>query len=176
MVADFLTHLCYLAYAFVGEDRQYRAFFNRRTDLLDAPISEFQALVDAEQGTALLSLSGTSQPDAFLVSVQGTKMQATTNLFEVGVVSTRLIGGPKPLMPIRNMLQRGRSERRNARHSLWRKLGGGPGPYEGLWELVARMYSALQTGSAPPISSAQVTAVNRLVHALEEEVATPCEC
>lgn len=176
IVTDFLTHLCYLAYAFVGEHRSSQAFFNRRLSLPDSPISEFQALVDAERGTALLGLSATGQPDSFLLSVQGTRMSVSTNLFEVGTVRTELIGGPQPLVPVRNALRRGKSERRNAFRGLWRKLSGGPGPYEGLWTLVEQVYTNLQNDGPPPVSLAQIDAVNRLVHEIQQEVATPCAC
>ncbi len=176
IVTDFLTHLSYLAYAFVGEHRSSQAYFNRRLAVADSPISEFQALVDAEKGTALLGLSATGQPDAFLLSVQGTRMSVSTNLFEVGTVRTERLGGPQPLVPVRNALRRGRSERGNAARSLWRKLSGGPGPYEGLWSLIEQVYTNLQNDGPPPVPMAQVDAVNRLVHEIQEEVATPCEC
>ncbi len=176
IVTDFLTHLCYLAYAFVGKHRGFQALFNRRLELPDAPISDFQALVDAQQGTALLGLSASGQPDVFLVSVQGTQGQVSTNLFEVGTVSSQSLGGPQPLVPVRNALRRGRSERRNAVKSLWRKLSGGPGPYEGLWTLVEQLYTNLQTGGPPPVSIEQIDAVNRLVHEIQAEVNSPCVC
>ena len=176
IVSDFLTHLCYLAYAFVGEHRSFHACFNRRTNLADSPISDFQALVDAELGTATMGLSASGQPDSFLVSVQGTRQHVSTNLFEVGTLSTELLGGPQPLVPIRNALRRGRSERRNAVKSLWRKLSGGPGPYEGLWTLVERTYANLRNGGPPPVSIQQIDAVNRLVHEIQQEVASPCVC
>ncbi len=176
IVTDFLTHLCYLAYAFVGEHHGFQAFFNRRLSLPESPISDFQALVDAKSGTALLGLSASSQPDAFTLSVQGTRMSVATNLFEVGTVRTELLGGPGPLVPVRNALRRGSSERRNAVRGLWRKLSGGPGPYEGLWSLVDRVYANLQNDGPPPVTMAQIDAVNRLVHEIQQEVASPCVC
>lgn len=176
VVTDFLTHLCYLAYVFVGEHHGSQAFFNRLLPQSDSPITEFQALVNAERGTARLGLSATTQPDSFLLSVQGTQMSVTTNLFEVGTVCTKVMGGPQPLIPIRNSLRRGRREHVNAARSLWRKLSGGPGPYEGLWSLVAQMYANLQNGGPPPVPMAQVDAVNCLVHVIQAEVSTPCAC
>lgn len=176
IVTDFLTHLSYLAYAFVGEHRSLQAFFHRRTSLTDNPISDFQALVDCERGTARLGLSASGQPDTFTVCVQGTRGQISTNLFEAGTVRSKLAGGPQPLAPIRNSLRRGRHERRNAVKSLWRKLGGGPGSYEGLWSLIAQMYTGLSSGGASPVSPEQIAAVNRLVHEIQLEVDQPCVC
>ena len=51
--------------------------------------------------------------------------------------------------------------------SLRRKLSGGPGAYEGLWELLARTYHALGSGAEPPITSRQMIEVNRLVEDLK---------
>ncbi|MEM8946046.1 MAG: Gfo/Idh/MocA family oxidoreductase [Planctomycetota bacterium] len=176
IVTDFLTHLCYLGYAFVGAHRSCQAFFNRRSELPDNPITEFQALIDAERGTAQLGLSSAGQPDSFVVSVQGTRGQISTNLFEVGTVRTQLLGGPQPLVPVRNALWRGRRESSNAVRSLWRKLGGGPGAYEGLWSLIEKTYSSLQNGGPPPVSMEQIESVNRLVHDIQQEVESPCVC
>ena len=176
IVTDFLTHLCYLGYAFIGDHTSFQAFFNRRSELSDNPITEFQALVNGQHGTAQLGLSSAGQPDSFLVSAQGTRGQISTNLFEVGTVRSQLIGGPQPLVPIRNSLRRGRSERKNAVRSLWRKLSGGPGAYEGLWSLIEKTYSSLQNGGPPPVSIEQIESVNRLVHEIQQEVETPCAC
>jgi len=174
VVTDFLTHLCYLAYAFVGEYKTAQAYFHRQSPQAVSPITEFQALINSERGTARLGLSATSQPDSFLLRVQGTRMSIATNLFEVGTIRSEVLGGPQPLIPIRNALKRGRNERRNAVRSLWRKLTGGPGPYEGLWTLVERFYANLHNGGPPPVPMAQIDAVNRLVHEIQREVTAPC--
>ena len=174
MVSDFLTHLCYLSFAFVGKHKGFQAFFNRRLTHLENPISDFQALVDAERGTAQLGISAGGQPDSFLVRVQGTQGQVSTNLFEVGTVQSTVLGGPQPLQPIRNSFWRGRSESWNAVRSLWRKLGGGPGPYEGLWSLIDQTYTNLRAGGPPPVSTEQIDSVNRLVHGIQQEAMAPC--
>jgi predicted dehydrogenase len=163
VVTDFITHLAYLAYAFVGPHTQVGTAIARRAPLAPGAISEFQALVQAARGTALLSLSGTVQPDSFLLRVHGTHRRAETNLFEAGIVTTEVLGGMKPLAPIRNCFRRARSERRAAWRSLLRKLGGGPGAYEGLYELIARTYDRLERRAEPPVSPAQIADVNRLI-------------
>lgn len=176
VVSDFLTHLCYLGYLFVGEHSEFSAYFNRRSELDNDPITDFQALVNGQRGTAQLGLSSHGQPDVFTVEVQGTRGSMSTNLFEAGTVRSELLGGPQPLVPVRNALRRGKAERRNALRSLWRKLSGGPGAYEGLWLLVAKIYESLGSGGPPPIAMSQIEAVNRLVHEIQQEVATPCAC
>ena len=62
-----------------------------------------------------------------------------------------------------NSLDEARAVRRSAYGTLRRKLDGGPGAYEGLWELLASTYRAWNRGEKPPITPEQVFAVNRLV-------------
>jgi len=59
--------------------------------------------------------------------------------------------------------------RRSAWHLLWRKLSGGAGAYEGLWELIGATYQALAAGRIPPISLEHMLEVNTLVHELKNE-------
>jgi hypothetical protein len=131
------------------------------------PYDEFRALVGAERGTASLGFSANTQPDAFWLRVYGTRMQAVANLFETRLTIDRLREGPKPLLPLWNGLAEARAVRRSAFGSLTRKLSGGPGSYEGLWELLAATYRAIRNGDEPPVSARQVIEVNSLVEALK---------
>ena len=47
--------------------------------------------------------------------------------------------------------------------SLRAKLAGRPVVYDGLRELIRRLYTALRTGAPPPIVLDQIDAVSRLV-------------
>ena len=167
-IADFLTHLASLAHLFVGAHREAHTVWSKRSgDPSPLPFDEFRALVDGERGTAALGFSARTQPDAFWLRVYGTKAQAVANLFETRLTVDRLRGGPKPLRPTFNGLAEARDVRRAAFGSLTRKLSGGPGAYEGLWELLGRTYQAFQNGGVPPVTPAQVVEVNRLVDALK---------
>lgn len=162
-IADFLTHLASLAYFFVGAHRSVRTVWQKRDAASPLPSDEFRALLECERGTASLGFSAHTQPDVFWVRVYGTKQRAATNLFEPRLTIDRMRGGPKPLMPMFNGLQEARDVRRSAFGGLWRKLSGGPGAYEGLWELLGRTYAGLQGKSAMPITPVDVEAINRLV-------------
>jgi predicted dehydrogenase len=168
-IGDFLTHLASLAYFFVGAHKSVRTIWSKRGADTVLPSDEFRALVDAERGSAMLAFSAHSQPDVFTVRVYGTKMRAWANLFETRLSVERVLGGPKPLMPVRNALADAKSARRDAFGGLWRKLSGGPAAYEGLWELLGRTYDALASGGEPPITMEHVAAVNRLVDDLSKE-------
>jgi predicted dehydrogenase len=165
-IADFLPHLASLANLFVGAHKTAHAVWTKRKATI-LPYDEFRGLVEAERGTASLAFSSSSQPDAFWLRVYGEKMHAATNLFETRLTFDRLRPGPKPLRPLLNGLEEGRAIRRAAIGTLMRKFVGGPGAYDGLFELLARSYRALEDGSPPPISQEQVLHVNRLVEALK---------
>jgi predicted dehydrogenase len=161
-IADFLSHLASLAYAFIGAHRWART---RWAKLSSSPLpsDEFRALVEGEHGTATLAFSANTRPDAFWLRVYGTNMQAVANLFETRLTLSRLHSGPKPLIPFKNSLQEARDVRRSAFETVLRKLNGSPGAYDGLWELLATTYQALKVGAEPPVTIGQVLAVNRLV-------------
>jgi predicted dehydrogenase len=165
-IGDFLPHLASLAHRFVGRHRRAETLWSKRRESV-LPYDEFRALVEAEHGTAALAFSASSQPDAFWLRVYGERMQATANLFETRLTFDRLRPGPKPLRPFLNGLQEGRAVRRAAVGTLMRKFKGGPGSYEGLFELLARTYRALSDGSELPVPLEQVEEVNRLVDALQ---------
>lgn len=170
-IADFLTHLASLAHRFVGPHRSVQTVWSRRGSRPSPlPSDEFRALIDAERGTAVVGFSANTQPDAFWLRVYGEKMQATANLFETRLTIDRLRPGPKPLMPLFNGLREARDVRAAAIGSLWRKLSGGPGAYEGLWDLLARTYRAIGSGAEMPITTRQVVEVNRLVDDLKRGV------
>jgi predicted dehydrogenase len=167
-IADFLTHLASLAHAFVGPHRSVRSVWSKRSDDHPLPSDEFRALADCERGTAFLGFSAHTQPDVFWVRVYGTKMRAAANLFEPLLTIDRVHSGPRPLIPLRNGRLAAKDMRRAAYGGLWRKLSGGPGAYEGLWELVGRTYKAIEQNAEPPISTRAIEEVNRLVADLKK--------
>ncbi len=170
-IADFLPHLASLAHRFVGPHRSAQAVWaKRRPSLL--PYDEFRAVIEAERGTASLGFSACSQPDAFWLRVYGERMQASANLFETRLTFDGPRPVPKPLRPFFSALEEGRAIRRAARRTLLRKFKG-PGAYEGLWELLARTYRALATGTEVPVPLEDLLAVNRLVDALKPREVRP---
>jgi predicted dehydrogenase len=164
-IADFLPHLASLAHAFVGPHRTAHTVWTKRKPS-PLPFDEFRALVDGERGTAALSFSSNSQPDAFWLRVYGERMQATANLFETRLTFDGPRNVPKPLRPFFGGLEEGKTIRRAALATLLGKFKG-PGAYEGLWELLARTYRALADGAALPVTESHVLEVNRMVEALK---------
>jgi predicted dehydrogenase len=162
-LADFVTHLAYLACAFVGPHRSVSTLWRQRGGVASVPFDDLRALVDAERGTALLSFSSHAKPEGFTLRVHGTRLRATASLFEPFLGLERLHGGPRPLLPVRNGLALARAHVGAAVGGLWRKLAGRPSAYEGLGTLLARVYAALARGAAPPVGWAEIEASSRLV-------------
>jgi predicted dehydrogenase len=165
-IADFLPHLASLAYSFIGRHRGARAHWQKR--ISDSPLlyDEFRALASGEHGTAYLSFSAHARPDMFWVHVDGTRMRASAELFDSYLVVNWLGNGPRPIALLRDRLREARQVRRATWRNFIQKLAGGPGAYQGLWTLLARTYSCLQSGVEPPISLRQIAEVNDLVAAL----------
>jgi predicted dehydrogenase len=164
-IADFLPHVASLAHTFVGSHRTAHTVWTKRKPS-PLPFDEFRALVGAEHGTAALGFSSSAQPDAFWLRVYGEQAQATANLFETRLTFDGPRNVPKPLRPFLSGLEEGKTIRRAALATLFRKFKG-PGAYEGLWELLARTYRALAEGAVLPVTANQVLAVNRMVEALK---------
>jgi len=163
-ISDFIPHLASLAYFLVGDHRGVATIWKKRSSK-SVPIAydEFRALVDGERGSAFLSFSAHSQPDAMWLRVDGTRMRAAVSIYEGRMTTERLRGGPSPLVPLLNGLAEARDVGRGAIGSLVDKLAGRPGDYEGVWELLRRTYDSLNANEPPPISLEQIEAVNRLI-------------
>ena len=162
-IADFLPHLAYLTYAFVGPHRAVRTLWRKKDAGSPLPSEEFRALVEASGGTAALGFSAHSQPSVFAVRVYGTKMQAGVNLLEGHLTIDRVRPGRPALASLRGGLEEAWCSGRDAIGGFWRRLSGRPLAYEGMWEVLRRTYEALEARAEPPISLAQVEAVSRLV-------------
>lgn len=168
-MVDFLTHLSYLACAFIGPHERVDSHWSLRAPESGLRFDELRALVAAERGSAVLSISSHSQPDIFSVRVHGTKMRAAVSLFEPLLVFETLRPGPSPLVPVQNGLAAGWAYSRSAVGGLLRKLSGRPLTYEGLWVLFERMYGSLRAGGEPPIGLGQVQRANELVWDILEQ-------
>jgi hypothetical protein len=124
---------------------------------------ELRALIDAENATATLCFSANARPEGFLLRIDATRLRAVANLFETRLTVERARDIPRPLATMVNGLAESRDVGVAAVGGLLRKLGGGPGSYEGLWTLIERSYAAISEDRAPPVAPEQIRGVNRLV-------------
>jgi predicted dehydrogenase len=162
-ISDFLTHLASLVVAFAGPHRALSTVWRRRNAGDVDTDDELRALVDAEEATATLSFSANARPEGFLLRVDATRLHAVANLFETRLTVERVRDIPRPLATMVNGLAESRDVGVAAVRGLLRKLGGGPGSYEGLWTLIERTYAAISNGQGPPVAPEQIRSVNRLV-------------
>jgi len=167
-IHDFIPHMAYLVYLLIGGHRDIRAkWWKKDTDTI-LPSDEFRAMVTCERGTASLGFSANAEPGSFWLTVYTTAGMARINFFENRIIiDQHTTGGP--LQYLRNGLAEGRAVQRTAIRSLLRKLSGGAGIYEGLYELVARMYRRIADGGPPPISIEQINATNRMVFEMTDQ-------
>ena len=167
-ISDFLPHLASLAHHFVGPHRSVSTLWRKRDADGILPADELLAMVEAERGTATVAFNANSSPDGYWIEVHAERLQARINLYEGRLSVNKALGGPSPLVPVRNAMAEARSTVTAASTRLWDKVSGGPMAYDGLWELTARLYDCLSSGAAPPISPSDMEAVNRLVADLTE--------
>ena len=162
-IADFLPHLASLVYFLAGPHRAVESVWSKRRAESALEADDLRALVDAERASASISFSASTQPDGFWLRVHGSRMRVEANLFEPRMTVERVWPAPAPLFPILNAFGEIAALGRSAAGGLLGKLGGAPGAYSGLWELIGRVYGAVASGGPPPVSAADVRGVNRLV-------------
>lgn len=169
-IADFLTHIAYLIYIFVGPHRQVRSVWLKLRDDHPLPSDEFRALVKCERGIGVAGFSAVAAPDGFWIKVQGSRGSAEANLWEPPRLSTkRRREGYGPLMTLVDGVAEAWEVGSTTVGGLVEKLAGGPLTYDGLYELVARLYRAAEGGGPPPVPMEQIDDVSRLVADFTEE-------
>jgi predicted dehydrogenase len=162
-IADFLTHIAYLAHVFAGRSRVLRTAWSKRVRESLLPVDEFRALLEGDRAMAGVAFSANAQPNGFWVRVIGTKIHAETNLFEPPRLTLRRVRkGARPVMTFVDGIVESRDIFVGAVRGLWRKLGG-VSIYDGLSFLVRRTYAALEEGGAPPVPIEEIDDVARLV-------------
>jgi predicted dehydrogenase len=162
-IADFLTHLSYLACQFIGPHRSLDVIWKKLDPIHRLPADEFRAMIQGATATACLGFSAHTQPDAFWLTVQGTKMSARANLFESRLTVNKLRAGIRPLTPLINGLAEGGGVIRSSLGSMKSKVAGAAGSYQGLWDLVGLTHQAIKSGQPPPVSLEEIDDANRLV-------------
>lgn len=167
-IADFLTHIGYLAYVFAGRPHEIRSAWEKRKANSVLPVDEFRALMKCERSLASVGFSANAQPGGCWIRVAGTRMHAEANLFEPPRLTLRRVrGGAPPLATLVDGLAESRAVFRGATAGLWRKLGG-TSSYDGLPILISKTYGALENKGTPPVPLEEVDDVARMVAAFTD--------
>ncbi|NEQ32464.1 MAG: Gfo/Idh/MocA family oxidoreductase [Leptolyngbya sp. SIO4C5] len=167
VIHDFITHLCYLVFAFAPEasfDRISAAWSNHGGgDLFK--YDDLDALLISDTLHSRIRFSCRTQPDCFYLCVRGSNGYAETDLFQPYLRCVKPRSAGKQLTPLVNHFLTGRefisASVRNFRRKVMQKT-----PYEGLHRLLDQTYRAIRDGNAPPIGFDHMARPSRLVEAL----------
>ena len=163
VIGDFLPHIAYLAHMFTGSVVDLRTIWTKHTAGSPLPADEFRGLIKGERATAYVDFSGNAQPNGFWVRVVGTRMYAETNLFEPPRLTVRRYRTGEPaLMSLVDGIAEARDVLTGTVAGFWRKLAG-RSSYDGLPELIARIYRSLERREAQPIPLDEIDETARLV-------------
>jgi predicted dehydrogenase len=163
IVGDFLPHIAYLVSMFAGPVIDLRTIWIKRETQSPMPADEFRALVRGERAPAFLSFSGNSRLSGYWIRVSGTKMYAEANLLEPPrVVLRRFRSGEPALMSLFDGIAESGAILRGTVAAFLRKLGG-TSSYDGLSELIARTYQAIEKCEEQPVALEEIDNVAALV-------------
>lgn len=169
VIHDFISHLCYLLLAFLPDtefERVAAAWSNHgKGDLFK--YDDLDALVIGGGIHGRLRFSSYTRPDAFSVTVRGSRGYAQTDLFQPHLkrVVPRFVG--KQLSPLVNHWSNGWELVNASVHNFRNKLMQWS-PYEGLHTLLAQTYDALIQDAPPPVSFADMARTSQLIERLLE--------
>jgi predicted dehydrogenase len=168
LIGDFLTHIAYLAHMFTGPVIDLQTAWRKHVRDSALPADEFRAFLRGERTTAYVAFSGNAQPDGFWVRVAGTRMHAETNLLEPPRLTLRRRRAGEPaLAKLIDGVSEARDVLKGTMAGFWRKLSG-VSKYDGLAELVRRVYLALERQEPAPISLQEIDEAARLVDRLSQ--------
>jgi len=163
MIGDFLPHIAYLMHIFIGPVSELRTLWSKRVVDSPLPADEFRAIIMGERATGHVTFSANAQPGGFWLKVIGTRMQAEANLFELPRLTFRRFRSGEPaLMSLVDGIVESKDGLKGAVASFWNKLGG-VGSYDGMTEMMTRIYRAIEMKEPQPISLEEIDEVARLV-------------
>src|ERR1019366_8219804 len=140
-----------LVHIFTGSVVDLRTIWTKHTANSPLPADEFRGLIKGERATAIVDFSGNAQPNGYWIRVVGTRMYAETNLLEPPrLILRRFRVGEPALMSLVDGIAEARDVLTGTVAGFWRKLAG-TSSYDGLPELIARIYRSLEKCEAQPI-------------------------
>ena len=163
VIGDFLPHIAYLTQMFTGATIDLQTSWIKRDTGSPLVFDEFRCVLKGERAGAYVAFYGTAQPNGCWLRVLGTRMYAEANLFEPPRVTFRRYRSGEPaLMTLVDGFAESRDVLRGTVAGFWRKLSGVTS-YDGLPELIARSYRALELNERQPIALDDIDASVRLV-------------
>ena len=167
-IHDFITHLAYLTLRFVPEYRKVAAAWRQYSGHSLFKYDDLDALLLGDGANARIRFTARTLPEAFSVTVRGSRGIAETDLFQPYLRSSvdRSVG--KQLNPLANHFAGGYSLLRASvggfRNKIMQKT-----PLEGLATLLDRTYESFRQNTQPPVSYGDMDRASKLVDALLDE-------
>lgn len=163
VIGDFLPHIAYLAYMFTGPISDLRTIWTKRSQHASLPADAFRAFIKGERAGAHVSFSANSQVTGYWVKLSGSRMVAEANLLEPPrLVLRRFRTGEPALGSLLEGMVEARDILRGTLAAFTRKLAG-TSSYDGLPEMIDRVYGALERDEPLPVPLDEIDAVARLV-------------
>lgn len=165
---EFITHLCYLALRFLpAVDRVSAEWSNAGGGTL-FKYDDLDAIVIGGPVHARIRFTCQTAPDAFAVTVRGTRGSVETDLFQPHLRMVTPRPGGAQLSPLVNHLVNGAGLVSAAFQGFRNKVLQRT-PYEGLATFLDRTYRALRNKAEPPVTYEDMDRASRLVDLLIEQ-------
>ncbi|MGA2127431.1 MAG: Gfo/Idh/MocA family oxidoreductase [Xanthobacteraceae bacterium] len=169
VIGDFLPHIAYLAHMFTGPVSDVRTLWTKHTVDSPLPADEFRGFIRGTRANGYVSFSGNGKPNGFLVRVAGTRMRTEADLFEPPRnTRKRSRRGEPALMTLVDGIAEARDVLRGTLAGFSRKLGG-TSSNDGLSEVIARTYRAVERREPQPVDLDDMDAAARLVDCFTRE-------
>jgi len=154
---NFISHPVSMALPFIGECTSALAL-RRRLDGEFASDDELRALLGGRRACAVLTVSRHAAPAHLTLALQGTRGSLSADLYSGQVCVSD--GGSVIARSLRQGLAGLRAGSRMTANKLAGRRGDG---YAGLRALIDRFYDAVAGDAPPPVSEAEMDAVNAVI-------------
>src|SRR5271168_1456186 len=149
------VHALYLAESFLGAIEDVKAFHNAHGGDSNLLYDEWRVAAQCQGGTANIQISWNVRPLQNWFVVQGTKGVVRGNLFSMWVTHTPQLPLPKAAARALQAMAEGLGICAQVPANIARFAAKKIVQYDGLHSLIAKFYSALQTGAPMPVSVEQ---------------------
>jgi predicted dehydrogenase len=163
VIGDFLPHIAYLTYMFTGPISDLRTVWMKRSEHALLLADEFRGFIKGEHAGAHVSFSANSQIAGYWIKLSGSRMVAEANLLEPPRLALRRLRAGEPALgSFLDGIAEARDILKGTFAAFSRKLGG-MSSYDGLPEMIARIYRALERDEPQPVPLDEIDAVAHLV-------------
>lgn len=167
---DLGVHALYLFQAFLGPIEGVNAMWQSKGGDPNLAYDEWRALVRCRDGLGQFQLSWNVKPMQSQIIVQGTRGVLRIDLFLMFLARRATLPVPKPLERVVNALTDSLQPLVEVPRGILKFATGATKPHQGLHDLVAEFYRALDGERPLPVTLAEATTVVRWVEEVARDV------